>query len=111
MIYFMAVSAFAYATAFHRNGLGFLRMIFYSVVVDFLLVGVVISTALWYVANTYLREDSTGTHTMEQKVEWLYAFDVHCNSYFPFFMTVNVGQYFLLPLLLRKGRYRSSCTN
>ncbi|KAJ8901173.1 hypothetical protein NDN08_007023 [Rhodosorus marinus] len=103
IVLLMAISSLAYAIAFHRNFFGFLKAVFFSVVIDFLLAGVVLSTIMWWVANTYLRIDSTGTHATEQYVEWMYSFDVHCNSYFPFFMIVNVGQYFLLPLFLRKG--------
>ena len=40
---------------------------------------------------------------MEQSVEWMYAFDVHCNSFFPMFLVLYVGQFFLLPLLLAQG--------
>ena len=34
------------------------------------------------------------------KVEWLYCFDVHCNSFFPVFLICYVVKYFLLPVLL-----------
>lgn len=33
-------------------------------------------------------------------MEWLYCFDVHCNSFLPVFMICYVFQYFLLPVLL-----------
>ena len=33
----------------------------------------------------------------------MYAFDVHCNSYFPLFLQLYVVQYLLCPLLLRRG--------
>ena len=31
-------------------------------------------------------------HSVEQEVEWLYAFDVHCNSFFLLFLVVYVIQ-------------------
>lgn len=34
------------------------------------------------------------------QVEWLYAFDIHCNAFFLFFLIAYVGQFFLLPPLL-----------
>ena len=37
-------------------------------------------------------------HTIDQRVEWLYAFDVHCNAYFPMFLALYVLQYFLSPV-------------
>lgn len=33
----------------------------------------------------------------------MYAFDVHCNSYFPLFILLYVGQFLLTPLLLWRG--------
>ncbi|KAF9665981.1 hypothetical protein SADUNF_Sadunf16G0181500 [Salix dunnii] len=34
---------------------------------------------------------------------WLYAFDVHCNSFFPMFVMLYVVHYFLSPLLVAHG--------
>ena len=34
------------------------------------------------------------------QVEWMYAFDIHCNSFFPLFLLLYVLQFFLLPFLL-----------
>lgn len=103
MVYFMAVSALGYAIAFHKRLGGFLKGILYAVIVDFGLVGIIVASLGWYLANQYLLVDSTGSHTTDQKVEWLYAFDVHCNSFFPFFMVLYVVQYFLLLVFMREG--------
>jgi len=70
-----------------------------AVVVDFLLLGFAIATAGWFVANHFLRKKPQ-LHQVEQHVEWLYAFDVHCNSYFPLFLILYVLQFLLSPLLL-----------
>ena len=35
-----------------------------------------------FVANRFLRKRNLPAHQVEQAVEWLYSFDVHCNSYF-----------------------------
>lgn len=103
MVYFMAVSALGYAVAFHKNFGGFFKGVLYAVVVDFGLVGVIAATLGWYLANQYLLIDNVGSHTTEQKVEWLYAFDVHCNSFFPFFIVLYVIQYFFILLFMREG--------
>lgn len=66
----------------------------------FFAVGILVATASWWFANNRLRVPPT-VHNVEQKVEWMYAFDVHCNSYFPFFLAVYVVQFFLIPLLLK----------
>ena len=57
----------------------------------------------WFVANNYMRAQSF--HGVEQKMaglealvigladvkalqEWMYAFDIHCNSFFPLFLVL-----------------------
>lgn len=97
------VSSLAYGVAFHAwdHGIwGFTRSALHGTfqVVGF---GSAMATWGWYVSNTYLRVRSG--HTVEQRVEWLYAFDIHCNAFFPFFIVAHVAQFFLLPLLLREG--------
>jgi hypothetical protein len=103
MVYFMSIAALGYTVAFHHSFLGFLKGILYSVIVDFALVGLLASTLGWYAANHYMLVDQGGGHTNEQTVEWLYSFDIHCNSFFPFFILLYVVQYFLLLLFIRGG--------
>lgn len=50
------------------------------------------------------------SHTVEQTVEWMYAFDVQCNSYFPLFLMLHVLQFILCPLLLRNSFLASVCS-
>ena len=42
-------------------------------------------------------------HSIEQYVEILYAFDIHCNGMFPLVMLTSVLQYIFLPFLLSEG--------
>ena len=35
-------------------------------------------------------------HAVEQHVEWMYCFDVHCNAFFPFFLITYILQFFFL---------------
>lgn len=103
MVYFMAISSLGYAIAFHKSVGGYFKAILYAIVVDFGLVGVLAATLGWYLANQYLLIENAGSHTTEQKVEWLYAFDVHCNSFFPFFILLYVFQYFLMMVFMKEG--------
>lgn len=103
MVYFMSVAALGYTIAFHRNIGGFLKGMLYAVIVDFACVGVLAATTAWYLANRYLLVENAGSHTTDQRVEWMYAFDVHCNSFFPLFILLYVVQYFLLLVFLRDG--------
>ena len=49
------------------------------------------------------RGASTATARAHECVEWLYAFDVHCNAFVPLYVLLHVVQLLLLPLLLRPG--------
>jgi len=102
LILFLSVASLAYAVAFRVNGFfSVVKLIFWSVFVDFLSLGVLVATLGWWVSNKYLRtRSSTILSSVEHTVEWVYAFDVHCNSFFPVFLILYVLQFFLVPLLL-----------
>lgn len=96
----MLVASVSYATAFGFQSFShFVKIIFSAVLVDFLGLGLVISTLYWFITNNYMR--IRRVHVADQKVEWLYAFDVHCNSFFPLFIILYVIQFFLSPVLIR----------
>lgn len=100
LVMFMAVASLAYSVAFEVPGLlNILRIMVGSILVDFLGSGVVMATLGWWVANKYLKETSMAT--VDQDVEWLYAFDVHVNAFVPPFLILYVAQYFLLPIFMR----------
>ena len=96
------VSSLAYAVAFHAYVpvYGFIKVALHGAF-QVLGVGAAIASLGWYVANSYLRVRSG--HTVEQKVEWLYCFDIHCNGFISLFALLHVAQFFALPLLLRDG--------
>lgn len=104
MLIFMSATSAGYAIAFGTGVSGLLKTVFWAVLVDFLGVGCLVATACWRLANVKLRVGSQMPHSVDQSVEWLYAFDVHCNSFFPVFVLLYVGQYFLLPFLMRQSR-------
>mmetsp|Transcript_57125 Transcript_57125/g.180812 ORF Transcript_57125/g.180812 Transcript_57125/m.180812 type:complete len:255 (+) Transcript_57125:132-896(+) len=99
----VAIAATAYCVAFGNGLWHSLLTVASAVLVDFLLLGCALATACWLLANKYLRGASLHGHTIDQRVEWLYAFDVHCNAYFPMFLALYVLQYFLSPILLAPG--------
>eukprot|EP01100_Stratorugosa_tubuloviscum_P000696 TRINITY_DN1155_c1_g1_i2.p1 TRINITY_DN1155_c1_g1~~TRINITY_DN1155_c1_g1_i2.p1 ORF type:complete len:152 (+),score=42.13 TRINITY_DN1155_c1_g1_i2:1113-1568(+) len=80
-----------------------------TVLLDFLTVGFIVATICWWIANKKLRVQ--GVHSVEQEVEWLYAFDIHCNSFFPLFLMLYVLQYFCLPALLTGGFFGTFLSN
>lgn len=99
---FLAAAAIAYGIAFRARGIGsYILLVSYAVLVDWLLFGIVTATLGWAIANKYLLQSHS--HSVAQSVEWLYAFDIHCNAFFPLFLILYVVQFFLLPLLLARG--------
>uniref|UniRef100_A0A6B2LFX4 UNC-50 family protein n=1 Tax=Arcella intermedia TaxID=1963864 RepID=A0A6B2LFX4_9EUKA len=99
-IYCLIITSSAYAIAFNERGfMQIVHLIFWSIIVDFLIFGVLTATVGWYLSNKFLIHQEPGLHSVEQSVEWLYAFDVHCNSFFPLFILLYVIQYLLIPIL------------
>ena len=102
LVSMVAVASLAYAVAFRASSVWvYLRVVLSAIVFDFFVIGACIATVAWWFANTKLRVPPT-VHNVEQRVEWMYAFDVHCNSYFPLFLVIYVAQFFLIPLLLKE---------
>eukprot|EP01031_Cornospumella_fuschlensis_P030201 gene30201-36481_t len=90
---------------------GYLWTVVYSVLVDWLFVGMAIASTCCHIANKYLKNYQPHTHSVEQEVEWMYAFDVHTNAFFCSFLVTYVLQYFLLPLLLSKSVFSCILAN
>lgn len=109
LIFFLSVVAIAYGIAFEAGGTNFIHILVRFVFIHFLLFGVVVSSVSWFVANNYMRAQSF--HGVEQKMEWMYAFDIHCNSFFPFFLVLYVLHYLLLPLLLQSTWLAATFSN
>lgn len=75
----------------------------------FFVLGAMVGTATWYTANKHflLRH----AHSAHQKVEWFYAFDVHCNAFLPAFLLLGVAQYLMLPFLIHAGMLPALVSN
>ena len=112
--------AFALALAFlvsgvgAAHGVGFgggvsggLRSAARALVLDFGVLGVLAATAGWAAAAAGGGGggggEGGGPTTPPSGVEWLYAFDVHCNAALPALLEVGAVGYALSPWLLRGG--------
>ncbi|CAE8590010.1 unnamed protein product [Polarella glacialis] len=100
LVFFLSVAAVSYGIALQVSGSSHLWNIALFVGVHFLLSGAIIATVSWFVANKYMRTSSS-FHGVEQRMEWMYAFDIHCNSFFPLFLVLYVLHYFLLPVVVQ----------
>lgn len=99
LVFFLSVASVSYGLALQLSGSAVLRVIALFVGVHFVLFGMAVASCAWFVSNKYLRAQSI--HGVEQRMEWMYAFDIHCNSFFPLFLVLYVVHYFLLPFLLK----------
>lgn len=98
----LLLSSLAYSVAFRpANGMLLTTIVgfsFKSVVINYLGSGILMATIGKTISDRHL--SSVGRTHVKQTVEWLYAFDIHCNAFFPFFVMVYGVQFFLLPLVL-----------
>jgi hypothetical protein len=104
---FVAIVAIGYCFAYEKRGVGKAMWVVLSAVFfDYVGCGCAIATLYWYLANRYMRaknSSSRGSGDSNSSVEWLFAFDVHCNSFVPLFVALYVGQLILSPLLAQRG--------
>jgi hypothetical protein len=98
---FLTLSALAWGVAYSPGIVSILKLILYMVFIDFFVVGAIISTLGWVLANKFFKkrgDDSIGAVT-ESDLEWAYCFDVHCNSFLVIWVALYMIQFVLLPLL------------
>ncbi len=102
--FFMFIASLAYSVTFGVESFWhFIRIVVGSVAIEFLLFGAVIASTLRYLGNKHLRMTSRVAGLQEQSVEALYAFDVHCNAFFPLFLILFVGQFVFIPFIVHDG--------
>jgi hypothetical protein len=82
---FMIISCIAYSISFRVPLTGGLAFLFYSIIINWLGLGFVVASAAREIANRHLTDHKSNSH-VRQSVEWLYAFDIHCNAFFPVFV-------------------------
>ena len=82
---FLVISCIAYSVAFREPLTGGLAFIIYSVVFNWLGAGFIIASLGREISNRHLTVQQSSSH-VKQSVEWLYAFDIHCNAFFPVFV-------------------------
>mmetsp|Transcript_1950 Transcript_1950/g.3880 ORF Transcript_1950/g.3880 Transcript_1950/m.3880 type:complete len:244 (-) Transcript_1950:16-747(-) len=99
LVFFLTVAAVSYYIALASYGASLLRLLFLYIGVHFVLGGVIVATISWFLANAYLRVQAG--HGSEQRMEWMYAFDIHCNAFFPLFLLMYVVHYLLLPYIIQ----------
>jgi hypothetical protein len=82
---FLGISSIAYSVSFRAPLTESIAFIVYSVLFNWLGSGLIIATLGREIANRHLTDHKSSSH-VRQSVEWLYAFDIHCNAFFPLFV-------------------------
>mmetsp|Transcript_11872 Transcript_11872/g.15580 ORF Transcript_11872/g.15580 Transcript_11872/m.15580 type:complete len:305 (-) Transcript_11872:50-964(-) len=102
---FLIIASIAYSVAFKISVTGAISFLLYTVVWNWLGMGIALATLCREIANRQLvgQQTATSNSHVRQQVEWLYAFDIHCNSFFPVFVVLYGIQFFLLPVVLGEG--------
>eukprot|EP01082_Thalassiosira_pseudonana_P003795 g3275.t1.1.5e174189 g3275 g3275.t1 contig12:1758046-1758929(+) len=100
-IVMLVISSIAYGLAFRLSSFSaILSFVLKSVLINWLGFGVVMASVGRVIANQHLMIEGRSASHVKQSVEWLYAFDVHCNSFVPLFVILYGVQFFLLPVVL-----------
>jgi hypothetical protein len=82
---FLVISCIAYSISFRAPLFDAIGFLVYSIAFHWLGAGFLVATFGREIANRHLTVQSSSTH-VRQSVEWLYAFDIHCNAFFPVFV-------------------------
>jgi len=103
-IVLLLLSSLSYCIAFRSENVTSSTINFatQSILVNFLGCGVFVATMGRSISNAHLSVQNSTAH-VRQGVEWLYAFDIHCNAFFPLFSLLYGIHFFLLPLVLGTG--------
>ncbi|ORZ16699.1 UNC-50 family-domain-containing protein [Lobosporangium transversale] len=95
----LGCSAIAWGLVYGHGMMGILRMMLYMVFVDFVVIGLIVATICWTIANRFLTRVSV--YSTDQTVEWQYAFDIHCNAFMPVIALLYIIQMVFMKVLLK----------
>lgn len=101
---FITISCIAIAISFKAPITDGIAFFLYSVVFNWLGSGFLVATVGRHMANRHLTDTKSNSH-VRQSVEWLYAFDIHCNAFFPVFVLLCKYSIFV------SARYLADSTN
>ncbi len=96
----LAVVSVAYGAAYRASSPLAYAALIAQAWAAFLGGGALAATATWAWANRHCRAGAAAPHSVEQSVEWLFAWDVHCNAFVPVLLLAYVANFLLLPLTM-----------
>ncbi|OCH88399.1 UNC-50-like protein [Obba rivulosa] len=99
----LCVAAVAWSVVYSYTPLQAIQLALVMIIRDYLLVGIVVATILWAFSNNVLLSPPSHSAPTDSRVEWAYAFDVHTNAFFPFFLMLYIAQLFLVAIILKNN--------
>ncbi|KAI0702000.1 UNC-50-like protein [Cytidiella melzeri] len=97
----LMISAIAWSVVYSYGPLEALQLALLMIFRDYLTVGIITATLIWFFANRVLVSPPSHAAPADSSVEWAYAFDVHTNAFFPLYLTLYLAQLFLVPVILK----------
>lgn len=88
----------------------FFCFIIFGVFIGFVLKYYYFDLIIRYLIEKYLRNEEA-TFSKGQSVESIYAFDIHCNAFVPFYFFTNILQFLCLPIILNEGYLATVISN
>jgi hypothetical protein len=82
---FLVIASVAYSVSFRAPLSESIAFTLYSILFNWLGCGCILASVGREIANRHLTDSKSSSH-VRQSVEWLYAFDIHCNAFFPVFV-------------------------
>lgn len=68
----------------------FIRSLVSFVIFDFFILGLIISTTIWYCVNRWGKAPIS-PHSTEEDISWKYCFDVFCNAFVTIMVNIDLG--------------------
>jgi hypothetical protein len=82
---FLVIASVAYSVSFRAPVSESIAFTLYSILFNYVGCGCILASVGREIANRHLTDHKSSSH-VRQSVEWLYAFDIHCNAFFPVFV-------------------------
>lgn len=87
-----------------------IQLFFFQAFFSLITIGLILAFTLKYLVEKYLKNEELG-YNRNQNVEFLYAFDIHCNSFIPLYFFSTIIQYIFLPLILTDSYFSTIISN
>lgn len=100
----LVLSSLLFGLVMQLSFFNLFKFIIWVVLIDCILVGCLISTIYWFIANKLLAKNNANN----QDVEWAYCFDIHLNAFLPLIIILHVFQLPFIMTIINHSWYISA---